>query len=139
MWEKFVAAFEKEIVLSILRSIKFKDIWKLYHSYIIIGLITLVFLVTFGLLIEWQEKKKIKQPKKQINKTDREVYTSENLCVVCGLPLIGRQKSYCSESCRNIRKSRNLQKFQEKADDQSAVKKTTQPMKPPRRRPKFQK
>ena len=38
------------------------------------------------------------------------LYKSNKLCIVCGLPLQGRQKSYCSESCRNIRKSRQWRK-----------------------------
>lgn len=34
------------------------------------------------------------------------LYVSDRLCIICGLPLIGRQKLFCSESCCNIKKSR---------------------------------
>jgi mRNA-degrading endonuclease RelE of RelBE toxin-antitoxin system/predicted nucleic acid-binding Zn ribbon protein len=34
------------------------------------------------------------------------LYKANRLCVVCGLPLKGRQRLYCSEICHNIKKSR---------------------------------
>jgi len=34
------------------------------------------------------------------------LYAGDKLCVICGSPLIGRQKSFCSKSCRNVNKSR---------------------------------
>lgn len=34
------------------------------------------------------------------------LYTSDNLCIVCRLPLSGRQLSYCSEACRSKARSR---------------------------------
>jgi predicted nucleic acid-binding Zn ribbon protein len=36
------------------------------------------------------------------------LYANERRCVVCDLPLIGRQKSYCSEICRNISKGKRF-------------------------------
>ena len=34
------------------------------------------------------------------------LYTSDKLCEVCGLPLSGRQKAYCSNECRRNARSR---------------------------------
>lgn len=38
------------------------------------------------------------------------LYTSDERCVVCGLPLSGQQKKYCSEACRINAKSRQWRK-----------------------------
>lgn len=38
------------------------------------------------------------------------LYKGRKKCVVCGLPLTGRQKSYCSATCRDNAKSRKWRK-----------------------------
>ncbi|NLI32048.1 MAG: hypothetical protein GX422_04585 [Deltaproteobacteria bacterium] len=38
------------------------------------------------------------------------IFRANKLCLVCGLPLSGRQRNYCQEKCRSIAKSRRWRK-----------------------------
>ncbi len=43
-------------------------------------------------------------------RTPSGIFRSNELCVVCGLPLSGRQQKFCQEKCRSIAKSRKWRK-----------------------------
>jgi len=47
------------------------------------------------------------------------IFLSDSLCLVCGLPLTGRQTKYCGDVCRNKAKSRQWRRVNPEANRRS--------------------